>query len=107
MVRVGGVAHVRRKFNHALKLDPQDRVAAAVLLLMGKLYAVEKEAREAGATHEQRLQMRQQRSVALFEELGAKKSPDRFSCVAIEQTRRSLPIRPQPADAPEAVGRKN
>ena len=39
---------------------------------MGKLYAVEKEAREAAATHEQRLAMRQQRSVALFEELQAK-----------------------------------
>jgi hypothetical protein len=35
------------------KLDPQDREAAAVLRLLGKLYAVEKEAREAGATHEQ------------------------------------------------------
>ena len=40
---------LRRKFNDALKLDPQDREAAAVLLLMGKLYAVEKEAREAGS----------------------------------------------------------
>ena len=29
---------------------PQDRDAAAVLLLMGKLYAIEKEARGAGAT---------------------------------------------------------
>ena len=69
MIRAGCLAHVRRKFNDALKLDPQDREAAAVLLLMGKLYAVEKEAREAGATEEQRLAMRQQRSVALFEEL--------------------------------------
>jgi transposase len=48
------------------------REAAAVPLLMGKLYAVEKQAREAGATHEQRLALRQQRSVTLFEELGAK-----------------------------------
>jgi hypothetical protein len=36
---------------------------------MGKLYAVEKEAREAGATAQERLAMREQRSVALFEEL--------------------------------------
>lgn len=72
MIRAGCLAHVRRKFNDALKLDPQDRAAAAVLLLMGKLYAVEKEARQAGATEEQRLAMRQQRSVALFEELKAK-----------------------------------
>ncbi|HET7238410.1 MAG TPA: IS66 family transposase, partial [Terrimicrobiaceae bacterium] len=55
MIRAGCLAHVRRKFNDALKLDPQDREAATVLLLMGKLYAVEKEARETGATAEQRL----------------------------------------------------
>jgi transposase len=73
MVRVGCLAHVRRKFADAFKLDPQqDREAAAVLLLMGKLYAVEKEAHEAEATHEERLALRQQRSVAPFEELQAK-----------------------------------
>jgi Transposase IS66 family len=37
MIRAGCRAHVRRKFNEALKLDPQDREAAGVLLLMGKL----------------------------------------------------------------------
>jgi transposase len=42
IVRAGCLAHVRRKFADALKLDPQDREAAAVLLLMGKLYAVER-----------------------------------------------------------------
>jgi hypothetical protein len=72
MVRTGCLAHVRRKFSDALKLDPQDGEAAAVLQLMGKLYAVENEAREAGATEEQRLAMRQQRSLALFEELKVK-----------------------------------
>src|SRR4030095_6847309 len=72
IVRARCLAHVRRKFADALKLDPQDREAAAVLLLMGKLYAVEREAREAGATHEQRLPLRQQRSAALLEELEAK-----------------------------------
>ena len=106
MVRAGCLAHVRRKFNDALKLDPQDREAAAVLLLMGKLYAVEKEAREAGATHEQRLAMRQQRSVALFEELKAKITQIASACFAIEQTRRSLPIRPQPVDTAEALSPK-
>jgi hypothetical protein len=39
---------------------------------MGKLYAVEKEAREAGATPQERLAMRQQRSVAPLEELKLK-----------------------------------
>ena len=60
------------KFNDALKLDPKDREATAVLLLMGKLYAVENEARQAGATVQERLAMREQRSVALFDELKAK-----------------------------------
>ena len=72
IVRAGCLAHVRRKFNDALKLDPKDREATAVLLLMGKLYAVENEARQAGATVQERLAMREQRSVALFDELKAK-----------------------------------
>jgi transposase len=72
IVRAGCLAHVRRKFNDALKLDPKDREAAGVLLLMGKLYALEKEAREARATAQERLALRQQRSAALFEELKAK-----------------------------------
>ena len=72
MIRAGCLAHVRRKFNDALKLDAKDREAAAVLLLVAKLYAVEKEARQAGATAQERLALRQQRSVALFEELHAK-----------------------------------
>jgi hypothetical protein len=69
---------------------------------------VEKEAREAGATHEQqRLARRQQRSVAFFEELGAKITQiDRFSCSAIKQSRRSLPIRPQPVGTAEGLPSK-
>ena len=43
-----------------------------MLLLMGKLYAVEKEARQADATPEERLKMRRERSLALFEELKIK-----------------------------------
>ena len=72
MVRAGCLAHARRKFNDALKVNPQNREAAAVLVLMGKLYAVEKEARHADATPERRLKMRRERSLALFEELKIK-----------------------------------
>ena len=72
MVRAGCLAHVRRKFNDAFKLDSQDREAAAVLLLMGKLHAVEREARATGASAQQRLAMREQRSIVIFEELKAK-----------------------------------
>ena len=72
IVRAGCLPMCAEKFNDALKLDPKDREATAVLLLMGKLYAVENEARQAGATVQERLAMREQRSVALFDELKAK-----------------------------------
>jgi transposase len=69
MVRAGCLAHVRRKFNDALKLDPKDRQASSVLHQIAKLYAVEKQAREAGASAERRLALREQESLPLFAEL--------------------------------------
>lgn len=62
LIRAGCMAHARRKFHDALKLDPQDKDAAEVLAIMAQLYAVEKEAREAGASHQQRKELREQRS---------------------------------------------
>ncbi len=69
MVRAGCLAHARRKFNDALKLDPADRAAAQVLGLIARLYAVEKEAREGGATAADRLELRTERSAPIFETL--------------------------------------
>ena len=72
MVRAGCMAHARRKFNDALKVDPQDKDAAGVIAMMAKLYAVEKEAREAGASPEEREELRQKRSRPITEELKAR-----------------------------------
>ena len=72
MVRAGCMAHARRKFNDALKLDPQDREAASVLAIMAKLYAVEKEARENALSHEQRGALRQEKSLQIMRDLRAK-----------------------------------
>ncbi|CAN5481682.1 IS66-like element ISCro1 family transposase [soil metagenome] len=72
MVRAGCMAHARRKFNEALKVDPQDRAAAEILAIMGKLYAVEKGARETKAGPAERLALRQEKSVAVFLELRTK-----------------------------------
>jgi transposase len=69
MVRAGCMAHARRKFNDALKVDSQDREAAAVLAIIAKLYAVEKEARENALSHEQRGALRQEKSMPVMREL--------------------------------------
>lgn len=69
LVRAGCFAHVRRKFNDALKLDPASQDALGVLGLIARLYGVEKEAREAGATPQQREELRKEKSVPVFNEL--------------------------------------
>ena len=57
-------AHVRRKFRDALKLDPADTEAADVLQRIGRLYEIERQAREQKLDAAARLQLRQQQSVA-------------------------------------------
>ena len=48
IVHVGCMAHARRGFVDTLKVAPQDPFAAEVIARLGTLYAVEKQAREAG-----------------------------------------------------------
>lgn len=69
---LGCLSHVRRKFVEAHKLAPQDPLPREIVDLLGEVYAVEAEAREAGATTEQRHQLRQARSKALMERLHAR-----------------------------------
>jgi len=57
-------AHVRRKFHDALKLDPADTDAADVLKRIGRIYEIERQAREQKLGAEARLQLRRQHSVA-------------------------------------------
>jgi len=69
MVRAGCMAHARRKFHDALKVDPKDQQAASVIAIMAKLYALEKEAREGAYSAEQRAQLRQSQSRPIAEAL--------------------------------------
>lgn len=69
MVRAGCMAHARRKFHDVLKIDPENREAAAVITIMARLYAVEKEAREEGLAAEQRQELRQRKSKPITEAL--------------------------------------
>lgn len=68
IVLVGCLAHARRYFEHAKDSDPVRSEHA--LLLIQQLYAVERLAREQNLNHEQRYQLRQEKSVPLMDALG-------------------------------------
>ena len=62
IVFAGCWAHARRGFVEALKLAPEDLRAKEIVAEIGRLYAVEQEARESGLTPAQRLQERLEHS---------------------------------------------
>lgn len=64
MIHAGCWSHVRRKFFDACQLDPANAAALDVLERIGRLYAVEKQAREQRLSAAARLALRQQSSVA-------------------------------------------
>lgn len=64
---VGCMAHARRYFDQALQSDSER--ATQALNYFAQLYAIEKIAREQHHTHEQRLQLRQQKSVSILAQL--------------------------------------
>ena len=64
MIHAGCWAHVRRKFHDAHQLDPANAAARDVLERIGRLYAVEKQAREQKLSAAARRALRQQSSVA-------------------------------------------
>ncbi|MEK6482572.1 IS66 family transposase [Catalinimonas sp. 4WD22] len=68
IVPVGCLAHARRYFEHAKDSDPVRSEHA--LLLIQQLYAVERQAREQNLNHEQRYQLRQEKSVPVMDALG-------------------------------------
>ena len=72
VVHVGCLAHARRKFDEALKAQPvSDRggLAAEGLALIQRIYRIEKAAREAKLTPEQRKQLRDERARPVWDEL--------------------------------------
>ena len=62
-------AHARRYFDKALQNDQQR--ASAVLKLIQLLYAIEALAREANMTHEQRYELRLEKSLPIINEIGS------------------------------------
>jgi transposase len=60
-------AHARRKFFDAVKLNPDDHVAAQMVARIDELFAVDAEARNAGMDHAGRDALRQERSRPVLE----------------------------------------
>jgi transposase len=60
MVRVGCWAHARRKFIDAVKVNPQDAEAIAMVTRMDALFLIDRDARRQQLSAEQRLRQRRQ-----------------------------------------------
>jgi len=69
MVHAGCLAHARRKFVDAVKLNAKDQQAVRIVALMDELFAIDREAREQKFDHAQRDLLRQQRAPELLERL--------------------------------------
>lgn len=69
--RAGCMAHMRRYFDKAHAIDPQETQALAVVQKIAGLYQVEAQARQEGLDAAGRLALRQQKSVPLMAELKA------------------------------------
>ena len=62
-------AHARRKFLEALKLQPEDRLAARLVAHIDELFAIDAEARSAGLEHAARQALRHARAQPLLTDL--------------------------------------
>lgn len=62
--------HARREFHRAHKLQPSDPRPQEILDLMGELYRIEEQARQAQGSPAQRLALRQAYSVKIVDQLG-------------------------------------
>jgi len=72
VVHVGCLAHARRKFDEALKAQPvgnRSGLAAEGVALIQKIYRIEKAAREAKLTPDQRQQLRDEKARPVWDEL--------------------------------------
>jgi hypothetical protein len=67
MVHAACWAHARRKVFDAVKLNPEDRMAAQLVSRIDELFAVDAEARHAGTDHNARHALRGERSRPLLE----------------------------------------
>jgi transposase len=72
LIHCGCMAHARRGFIDALKVEPGDKSAQGIVAEIGKLYAVEKSAREIGLSPRERGCLRQLRSMPVLTDLKKK-----------------------------------
>lgn len=70
ITHVACLAHARRKFSDALDYDQEK--AGLVMRKIQELYAIERDAREAGLTPEQRKELRLDKSLPIMNDLGKK-----------------------------------
>ena len=79
LVHVGCWAHARRKFVDAVKLNPQDAAAVAMVTRMDALFLVDRHAREQQLSVEERLALRGEHAASWAEEI-------RQQCLALSKT---------------------
>jgi len=69
MVHACCLAHARRKYVDAVKVDPKDQDSASIVKLMDALFAIDAKARDEKMDHAQRHRLRKENAPALLEEL--------------------------------------
>lgn len=79
IIRACCLAHARRKFVDAIKVNAKDIESGRVVSLMDQLFAIDREARDQNKTHAQRHEMRQKRAPELLRQL-------REQMIAIQKT---------------------
>ncbi len=69
MVHACCLAHARRKYVDAVKVNANDQESARIVALMDELFAIDREAREQNLDHVQRNALRQERAPELLDKL--------------------------------------
>jgi hypothetical protein len=69
MVHAACLAHARRKYVEAVKVDARDQDSARIVALMDKLFAIDAQARDEAINHAGRHRLRQEHAPALLAEL--------------------------------------
>jgi transposase len=71
MVHAACLAHARRKFVEAVKVDAKDQDSARIVAWMDELFAIDREAHEQNMDHAQRHALRQERALRVLDQLRA------------------------------------
>ena len=79
MVHACCLAHARRKYVDAVKVNANDQESARIVALMDELFAIDRQAREQNLGHAERNALRQERAPKLLEQL-------RVTALALKKT---------------------